>query len=185
MIETTTNTNQTVKMTVNININTFYFEAITSNFAVEWESRMSDYEPDYVYMIPVGYKSQEVFWEDFVKTPARVRGAFITDQDQKDRIDFRVTGPNNHQVYHNQTNECVFEFYVQHPGRYMITFSNPFVNSEVKVTFTMSTGQNAILKKEDLTFSDLKLESLFSFLRKFDVEYKMSRNSHTERYKSK
>lgn len=158
---------------------------MTSTFSLEWESRMSDYEPDYVYMIPVGYKSREVFFEDIVKTPVLVRGAFITDQDIKDRIDFRITGPNDYTIYHNATNECIFEFNVINPGRYMLAFTNTFVNSEIKVTFTMSTGQNAILKKEDLTFSDTKLEGLYSFVKRVGVEAKMNRNSHLEKFKSK
>ena len=146
---------------------------------------MADYEPDYVYMIPVAYKAREIFFEDITKTPVTIKGAFITDQDAKDRVDFRIVGPNDQTIYHNVTNECIFEFRANFPGRYMITFTNAYVNSEVKVTFTMSTGQNAILKQEDLSFSDFKLEALNSFVKKFDVEFKMNRNSHQESYKSK
>ena len=40
------------------------------------------------------------------------------------------------------------------------------------------------MKKEDLSFTDSKLENLLSFVKKLDLEVKMDRKIHTERYKS-
>ena len=51
---------------------------------------MKDYEPDYVYMIPVGYKSREVYFENITIAPVTIKGAFLTDEDKNDKIDFQV-----------------------------------------------------------------------------------------------
>jgi hypothetical protein len=156
---------------------------VTSTFSLEWEQRMSDYEPDYVYMIPISYKTKEIFYENITTVPVRIRGAFLTDEETKDRINFEIVGPNNEILYHNTTNECIFEFVAQTPGKYMIVFNNKYMNNDIKVTFTMNSGQNPILKKEDLSFTDQKLENLQNFIKRFNLEFKMNRNIHQERYK--
>jgi len=144
---------------------------------------MSDYEPDYVYMIPLGYKTKEYYYENITHVPARIRGAFLTDEEKKDQIEFEIVGPNNDVKYFNNTNECIFDFNVTDIGKYTIVFNNRYVNSDVKVTFTMNTGQNPILKKADLSFADQKLDNLISFIQKFKLEFKFNRNIHVERYK--
>jgi len=57
---------------------------------MEWERTMSDYEPTYVYMIPIGQRKKEIFYEDITIVPARIRGAFLTDEEKKDKVDFEV-----------------------------------------------------------------------------------------------
>jgi len=46
-------------------------------------------------------------------------------------------------------------------------------------------GHNSLLKKDDLSFSDTKLESLLSYVKKLDLEVKLDRKIHLERYTSK
>lgn len=136
----------------------YNYLALTSTFAQEWEKHMADYEPDYVYMIPIAYKTKEIFFENITHVPARIRGAFLSDEEKKDQVDFEILGPHEEVVYRNTTNECLFDFTVNTPGRYKIYFNNRYVNSDIRITFTMNTGQNPILKKEDLSFSDQKLD---------------------------
>ena len=145
---------------------------------------MSDYEPDYVYMIPLSYRVKEVYYENITNVPARLRGAFLTDEEKKDRIDFEIVGPRGDVKYHNSTNECIFDFNVTDIGRYMIIFNNRHVNKDIKVTFTQNTGQNPILQKEHLDFSEQKLDNLLNFIKRFNLEFKMNKNIHQERYKS-
>jgi len=132
-------------------------------------------------MIPVAYKVKEMYYENITNVPARLRGAFLTDEEKKDRIDFEIVSPRGKVVYHNSTNECIFDFNVTEPGRYTIIFNNRYLNSDIKVTFTMNSGQNPILKKEDLSFADQKLDSLVEFIKKFNVEFKFTRSIHRER----
>jgi len=70
-------------------------------------------------------------------------------------------------------------------GRYKLVFTNNNVQAGLKVTYTMSTGHNTMLKKEDLSFSDTKLASLLAYVKKLDLEVKLDRKIHLERYKSK
>ena len=108
---------------------------------------------------------------------------FLTDEEFKDRIDFEIFGPRQNLIYHNTTNECIFDFEVKEAGKYTVIFNNRYVNSEIKVTYTMNTAQNPILKKEDLSLSEQKLDSLNNFINRFNLEFKMNRNIHTDRYR--
>ena len=56
---------------------------------------------------------------------------------------------------------------------------------KVVITFTMSTGQINMLVKRDLTNTEKKMDSLEAVIRKFNLEFKLSRDIHTKRYKSK
>ena len=51
---------------------------------------MSDYDSDYVYLIPLKYKSTEVYFENILNVPARLRGAFIIDEETQNKIDFEI-----------------------------------------------------------------------------------------------
>lgn len=44
---------------------------------------MSSYDPDYVYMIPLNFKTKHTYFEDITTIPARIRGAFIVNEEKK------------------------------------------------------------------------------------------------------
>ena len=146
---------------------------------------MIDYEPDYVYMIPVAYNSKEIFYEDLKTVPARIRGAFLTDEEKKDKIDFKFIDSENKVIYEASGNAKIFDFVVNTPGKYKIVFDNSFLNKDIKITFTMNSDQNPILKKDNLTFTESKLDTLIDFIKKFNLEFRFSRNSHKEEFSSK
>ncbi len=145
---------------------------------------MRDYEPDYVYMIPVNYKKREVFYESIDKVPTRLRGAVLLDDESKENIDFQVYSPQGVLIYSNTTSQHIFDFNVTDAGAYRIVFDNRYSNSDLKVTFTMNTGKHAVLKKEDLSLVDQKVHSLMDFMKSYSLTYKMRHNVHSERYKS-
>jgi hypothetical protein len=93
--------------------------------------------------------------------------------------------PHDNVILANATNEWIFSFNVTVIGFYKIVFHNTYVNSNIKVTFTMNTGQNPMLKKHDLTFVEEKLFNLLKFVKKFQLEFKVTRNNQVERTKSK
>ena len=146
---------------------------------------MSDYDSDYVYLIPLKYKSTEVYFENIVNVPSRLRGAFIIDEETENKIDFEIQDPKGNRVYFISSHHCIFDFKVKTPGKYSIIFLNKYVTNELRVTFTMNTGQSVILKKDDLTKTEENLDSLISKIKRFNTEFKMNRNIHQERYKSK
>ena len=89
---------------------------------------MSDYDSDYVYLLPLEYKSAEVYYENITTVPARLRGAYIIDEESQNKIDFEILDPNNTRVYCNSSHQCIFDFNVTKSGRYSIVFNNRYVN---------------------------------------------------------
>ena len=154
---------------------------LDSKFTNEWVQKMSDYESTYVYMIPVPYKSSQVFYENITTVPARLRGAFIVAEATKEKIEFKIKGPKGNTLYSNVTNAAIFELNVTEQGLYEINFNNRYKNSELRPTFTMNPGQNEILKKKDINKTEEKLEQLISFLKNFGTEDKLKRNIHRKR----
>lgn len=72
-------------------INQYYApDEQTSTFAEEWEKRMADYEQDFIHMIPLKHAFKEIYYENITQVPARIRGAFIADEEQRHRINFEV-----------------------------------------------------------------------------------------------
>ena len=146
-------------------------DQLDSRFTNEWVQKMSDYESTYVYMIPVAYKSSQVFYENITTVPARIRGAFIVAEATKEKIEFKIKGPN----------AAIFELNVTEKGLYEINFNNRYKNSELRPTFTMNPGQNEILKKKDINKTEEKLDQLISFLKNYGTEDKLKRNVHRKR----
>jgi hypothetical protein len=145
------------------------------SFHEEWANRMSDYEPDFVYMLQVEYKNKEIFYENIEKIPARVRGAILVDDDEENvqEIEIRIYSPSNEIVYQNATVQDIFEFTANEIGTYKIIFDNRYVNHRIRLTFTMSSGQNEILKKDHLTFVEAKVKHLVNFVHQNEVNHKM------------
>lgn len=53
------------------------------------------------------------------------------------------------------------------------------------ITFTMNSGQNPLLKKKDITFSEERIDQTLAFYKTMVTDLKVRRNIHNERYKSK
>ncbi len=145
---------------------------------------MSDFEADYVYMISVAYKRKETYFEEITTVPARIRGAFVTDDNKNHKIYFSITSMNDTVLYEATDNTNIFDFQINTIGRIKINFTNKYVNRDLKITFTLNSAQNPILKKENLNFTETKLNNLIDFLKKFGVEFKFTRNTHSEKFNS-
>ncbi len=145
---------------------------------------MNDYEPDYVYLIPIGYKKQEVFYESIEKAPARIRGALLIEETSREEIEFSIFSPSGVLIYHNRTSNAIFDLSVQEVGTFTIIFDNKYSNTEIKLTFTMNTGRSAVLKKEDLSIVDEKINSLSDFMKRYATTFKMRHNVHSMRFQS-
>lgn len=139
-------------------------------FSREWEEKMSNYEPSYVYMIPIKHKTIEKFYENFSKVPRKIKGAFLTEDTKKEKIELVVLDPKNKIVYKNYTSECIFEFEVNVVGEYAFRFKNNDRVGDIKVTFTMNTAQEELLNNDHLSFTEKKIESLNKFINNIKVE---------------
>ena len=49
----------------------------------------------------------------------------------------------------------------------------------------MSTSQNAVLMKKDLSQTERKLDQLLHDIKRFNIELKLNRNLHEKRFTSK
>ena len=49
----------------------------------------------------------------------------------------------------------------------------------------MNTGQNNMLNSNDLSNTEKKLDNLEAVIKKFNMEFKLSRDIHNRRYQSK
>ena len=78
-----------------------------------------------------------------------------------------------------------FEIPINETGLYTITFRNNQAKNKVVVTFTMNTGQNNMINSTDLTNTEKKMDNLEGVIKKFNMEFKLSRDIHTRRYQSK
>jgi hypothetical protein len=156
-----------------------------SEFNKEWEKKMTDYESDYLYVIPLNKNIEEVYYEDIEMVPARVRGAFFIEE-EGNKIDVYIRSEDNKIVFSAlAVNQRVFDFKIFAKGKYTISFINKYSSNQIKVTFTMSTGQNDVLMKKDLSQTERKLDQLLHDIKRFNIEFKFNRNLHEKRFNSK
>jgi len=156
-----------------------------SEFSKEWEKKMSDYESDYLYVIPLNKNTEEIYYEDIEMVPARVRGAFFIEE-EGNKIDVYIRSEDNKIVFSAlAVNQRVFDFKIFVKGKYTISFINKYSSNQIKVTFTMSTGQNAVLMRKDLSQTERKLDQLLHDIKRFNIEFKFNRNLHEKRFNSK
>lgn len=142
-------------------------------FSEEWERKMSDYEPDFVYMLPIDYKSSEVYYQKFNKAPFRLRGALLCDEEKDEKVDFKIESPSGNVIYNGTSGQLIFEYDIKETGVYKFYFDNRYVNSELRVTFTLNSGNNDVIKKKDLDFSHQKAEELLQMISKIKNERKI------------
>lgn len=138
-------------------------------FSAEWAEKMKNFEPMYVYMIPIKKKGTEAFYETITKVPVNVRGAFLTEASKKDKIEFLILSPDNKLLYKNITSQCIFNFEANQPGDYIIKFRNSQADEEINVTFTLNTYQTEVLSSAHLSISEQKIDTLTHFINQINV----------------
>jgi hypothetical protein len=90
---------------------------------------MLDYESDFVYMIPIEYSVIQTFYEDITITPARIRGAIISNNEKESKkIQFRIKDANNNEVLDSNSKEFIFDFTTYQKGRFTFEFLNKKVS---------------------------------------------------------
>ena len=74
---------------------------LDSKFKEEWFNTMSDFISQYVYMIPVPYKTEVDYYEIISQIPCLMRGAFLNEDanSEHDVIDFKIIAPNNKVIF--------------------------------------------------------------------------------------
>ena len=158
---------------------------IMQEFANEWESKMTEYNMEYIYEIPLNKREQETYYENVTTVPTVFKGAFYIPDETTDKIEFYIKDSHN-QVLHKTTGHYnIFEIPINKADKYSITFRNNLAKKKVVITFTMNSGQNNIINSKDLTNTEKKMDDLEAVIKKFNMEFKLSRDIHMKRYQSK
>ena len=161
-------------------VDNFYLEFIS-----EWERKMQDYNYEYLYYIPLNPREQEIFFENITTVPTLFKGGFFFADESNNQIEFLIKVSNDTIIHKAVGHHNLFELNLTKADRYSITFRNNIVKKKVVVTFTVNTGQNNLLESKDMTNTEKKMEALEALIKKFNMEFKLSRDIHTQRYKSK
>ena len=161
------------------------FNNIYLDFTQEWEAKMQDYNYEYLYYIPLNPRDQEIYFEHVRSVPTIFKGAFFLTDETANKIEFIIKDSYDKVIHRAIGHHNIFELNITKADRYSITFRNNIAKEKVVVTFTMNTGQNNMLRPKDLTDTEKKMESLEALIKKFNMEFKLSRDIHTQRYRSK
>ena len=146
---------------------------------------MQDYNMEYLYYIPLEYRDQEVYYENITSVPTTFKGAFFLSDETTDKVEFYIRDTLDRVIYQASGHYNIFEIPIKKPDKYTIIFRNNLAKNKVVVTFTMNTGQNNFINSKDLSNTEKKMDSLESVIKKFNMEFKLSRDIHTKRYISK
>jgi hypothetical protein len=150
---------------------------IFQDFINEWDEKMQDFDIQYNHLIPVKYKSYAEYYENITKVPCAFRGAFILEEatSKSDVIDFKIIAPNKTVIYQISSIGSVFQLNLTDKGLYTIEFHNRILNKEVRPNLMVNSGQNTILEKENLSKTEKKLDSIVTFLKKYEQDTKLAK----------
>ena len=168
------------KLENELKINNLYID-----FLSEWEEKMQDFNYDYLYYIPINPREQEIYFENVSSVPTTFKGAFFLPDETTNKIEFYIKDSYDKIIHKAIGHHNLFEFNITKQDIYSITFRNNIAKEKVVITFSMNTGQNNILVSKDLTNTEKKMDALEAVIKKFNMEFKLSRDIHTQRYKSK
>ena len=144
-------------------------------FSEEWNRKMPDFHSQYIYSIPIKYKTKVDFYENITKVPCIFQGAYLYDEAKsiRDVIEFQIIAPNTSVIYRSSSIWSIFSLNLTHKGLYTISFNNKMINKEIRPIFIANSGQNLIIGKENLSETEKKLDSIISFLQQYDQDTKL------------
>jgi hypothetical protein len=157
--------------------NPLVFNALFSDLKEQWSKKMADFVSQYIYLIPVPYKTQVDFYENITKVPCQMKGAFLLEEanSKRDVVDFKIIAPNKTVIFQSSSIGSIFSLNLTDKGLYTILFNNRILNKEIKPTLIMNSGQNLFLEKENLSETEKKMDLLLSFLKRYEQDYKLNR----------
>ena len=157
--------------------NAFNFNPIFKEFNEEWDRTMQTFVSQYMYSIQVKYKTEVEYYENITKTPCLFRGTFFIElaETENDVLDFKIVAPNKTVIFEKTSFAAIFSLNLTDTGLYTIIFRNRVLKKDIRPTLMINSGQNLILQKENLSETEKKLDSIITFLKKFEQDTKLSR----------
>lgn len=118
-------------------------EAYQKSIMDEWDENMADFEPADMLTIQIASRAEEVFYEDIVTSPTRVRGAWYIGSGDKKVLDFWIIDPSGAVLKKTENrNEGLFYFDANQQGVYQFVFSNSKSWEMKDVTFAIHFGDH-------------------------------------------
>jgi len=141
-----------------------------------WIKMMPDFIYQYSYYIPVKYKSQSESYENITNVPCNFQAAYLLDgaKTKDEKIEIQLIAPNGTILFQNTSVYSFISINLTEKGLYTIKFNNKYLNREARPNLMVNSGQNVILGKEKLTETESRVDSIISFLKKYEQETKLS-----------
>lgn len=158
---------------------------LMEEFSNEWEAKMGDFQMEYLYYIPLEYRDQEEYFENITTVPTTFKGAFFLSDETTNKVEFYIKDSLGRIIYQAYGHYNIFDIKIQKADKYTIIFRNSSAKDKVVITFTVNTGQNNLINSKDLTKTEKKMDTLEAVIKKFNMEFKLSRDIHIKRYQSK
>jgi len=158
---------------------------LMEEFSNEWESKMEDFKMEYLYYIPLDPRDQEEFFENITTVPTTFRGAFFLSDETTNKVEFYIKDSLGRIIYQANGHYNIFNIQLKKADKYTIIFKNSSAKDKIVITFTVNTGQNNLINSKDLSKTEKKMDNLESVIKKFNMEFKLSRDIHIKRYQSK
>jgi len=179
--------NETLNETVNETMSTEdpWFETISiplafmnplfKAFSKEWEAKLTNFVSQYLYSISI--QTQALFYENITQVPCVFQGSYYIEEAKSldDIIEFHIIAPNNTIIYQTASTVGIFSLNLVDKGLYTIVFNNTFLKGKARATLMINSGQNLILKKDNLSATEKKLDTIINLLGKLKQEYQMLR----------
>ena len=166
-------------------INAPPLEKLKEKFSAEWEKSLNNINPEHFFTFDLQGRKKTTFVEVFDTVPVDVEGAFFSSDREEEKIYFYVIKDGGGIAYHSTSNEKVFKFRINQPGRYKIIFDNKYNDKKLTITFSLGTKQNQILSVNKLEATTQKIKKLEGFMKSVYVDEEFMRNKYKERVKGK
>lgn len=157
----------------------FLFDSnpIFKKFEDDWSQYMTNFLSQYLYTIPLPYKTEVEYYENITRAPCLLQGALIFEEakSEKEKIDFKIIAPNRKVIFQSSDIASIFSIQLYDKGLYTFQFNNKAINKVIRPTFMVNSGQNLILEKENLSGTEDKLDKIVAFLQKYDQDRKLTR----------
>ena len=150
---------------------------IFKDFYEKWNKILPTFVSQYMHSIPIQYNSEAQFFENITKTPCNFQGAVVLDDatTKDDIIEIKIIAPNNTVIFQEASVASIFSLNLTDKGLYTISINNRFLYRNVRPFLMANSGQNLILEKENLSETEKKLDSIITFLQKFEQDSKLYR----------
>ena len=152
-------------------------------FLSEWEKQMADYEPEFIYQIPIESLGVLEFYQEIKVESDSIKGAFLVPDLKDGEFYFQIQNEKSEKLFESTKKGQIFQLEGKKNQLLRIIFTNK-TEEDLIITFTMNTHYNTLVKKHEVTEVDEKMNELVTLINRLNLEMKIKRNTQDERSRS-